>query len=60
MAKSLVDRLSAEDYALIKERVYYDPSSPTGLRWRQVLRSIPGKPAPKDGVAGCSRTLFIE
>jgi 5-methylcytosine-specific restriction endonuclease McrA len=60
MAKSLVDRLSAEDYALIKERVYYDPSSPTGLRWRQVFRLIPGKPAPKDGVAGCSRTLFIE
>jgi 5-methylcytosine-specific restriction endonuclease McrA len=60
MAKSLLDRLSAEDYALIKERVYYDPSSPTGLRWRDIARPIRGRQAPKDGVAGSGKTLFVE
>ena len=60
MAKSLLDRLGAEDYALIKERVYYDPLSPTGLRWRQVARPISGRQAPKDGVAGSNNTLFVE
>jgi len=60
MAKSLVDRLSAEDYALIKERVYYDPSSPTGLRWCDIARPIRGRQAPKGGVAGSGKTLFVE
>jgi hypothetical protein len=60
MAKSLLDRLSAEDYALIKERVYYDPSSPTGLRWRDIARLIAGRQAPKGGVAGSGKTLFVE
>jgi hypothetical protein len=60
MAKSLLDRLSAEDYALIKERVYYDPSSPTGLRWRDIARPIRGRQAPRDGVAGSGKTLFVE
>lgn len=33
MPKSLLDRLSAEDFALIKDSVYFDPTSPSGLRW---------------------------
>lgn len=43
MAKSLLDRLSAEDYALIKDSVYYDQTSPSGLRWSTEMWSRNGR-----------------
>jgi 5-methylcytosine-specific restriction endonuclease McrA len=49
MAKSLLDRLSAEDYALIKERVYYDPTSESGLRWANSQSSTSGSRGHSEG-----------
>lgn len=43
MAKSLLDRLSAKDYALIRHNVYYDPTSESGLRWATELYSRNGR-----------------
>jgi hypothetical protein len=60
MAQSLLDRLSAEDYALIRSSVYYDPTSPTGLRWSR--DGGRGKQVKKGDPAGASRPdgdLFI-
>jgi hypothetical protein len=58
MAKSLLDRLSAEDYALINQQVYYDPTSEFGLRWAVELYSRngrghnPGDPVGKNFFVG--------
>lgn len=52
MAKSLLDRLSAEEFALIKQSVYYDPTSPSGLRWRQSFFSGNNKKHKEHDPAG--------
>lgn len=43
MAKSLLDLFSAKEYARIKDSVYYDPTSPNGLRWSHESRSRCGR-----------------
>jgi 5-methylcytosine-specific restriction endonuclease McrA len=57
MAKSLLDRLSAEDYALIKEQVYYDPTSKFGLRWATELYSRNGRGHNPDDPVG--KNFFV-
>jgi 5-methylcytosine-specific restriction endonuclease McrA len=58
MAKSLLDRLSVEDYALINQQVYYDPTSESGLRWAAELYSCnnrghgPGDPVGRNFFIG--------
>jgi 5-methylcytosine-specific restriction endonuclease McrA len=57
MAKSLLDRLSADDYALIKDSVYYEPTSSSGLRWSHEARSNSGRGHSAGDPVG--RTFFV-
>lgn len=57
MAKSLLDRLSARDYALIKDSVYYDPTAPAGLRWSHEAKARSGRGHSAGDPVG--KTFFV-
>lgn len=57
MDNSLSDRINAEDFELIKQNVYYDPSAEYGLRWASTCFGRSHRGHCKDEPTG--RVFFI-